>query len=653
MTVLMMPGVAATAQGQGENVQPPAHDHDPRDRFITNRDSRVQLPLTDEQDAFFFVVFGDRTGGPADGVQVLAQAVADTNLLKPDLVMTVGDMIQGYNNTAGWLAQMREYKGIMEELDCEWFPVAGNHDIYWRGPGKPEGEHEDNYEEHFGPLWYAFEHKDCWFVILHSDEGGADGRFEFGRPESQRMSEEQFGWLTQTLESAADAPHVFIFLHHPRWNGGGYGDDWQRVHALLAEAGNVSAVFAGHVHRMSHDGLRDGIEYVTLATTGGHQPGLVPGAGYLHHFDVVTVRGDDIGLAAIPVGGVMDVRAITQEVQRETVALSRSAPRFEAAPVVSSDGVESGEVAFVYSNPTSRPVDATVYLDTADSRWRIGPDHQHARIDAGGSHTFTFDTARIPAGLDAAYRGLEVVTQADYLGEGIRVPIPERRDSVPVRLRMPTMERPEHEQVLSLDGDDALLVPSASFDLPDGAMTVECWVKPTELGDRVGLVCKTESSEYGLMVEGGRLNFFLFLGSRYATASCRAELLGLDQWHHVAGVFDGEQMRLYLDGRQVGSQNASGARRTNALPLVIGGDVNNRGDAVSMFVGEIDAVRVSNTARYGGESFEPARRHDADEHTVLLQQMDGAFVGHYLDASASEAHATAVGDPELVGAAGE
>ena len=95
-----------------------------------------------------------------------------------------------------------------------WFPVAGNHDIYWRGENPPPGEHESNYEQHFGPLWYAFEHKQCWFIVLYSDEGNPQtGEKATGSPESQRMSQKQFEWLKETLTESSGARHVFVFLH--------------------------------------------------------------------------------------------------------------------------------------------------------------------------------------------------------------------------------------------------------------------------------------------------------------------------------------------------------------------------------------------------------------------------------------------------------
>src|SRR5262245_45196165 len=51
-------------------------------RIHTDRPTGAQLlKLPKEDDAFGFVVFGDRTGGPPEGMKILEQAVADTNLL--------------------------------------------------------------------------------------------------------------------------------------------------------------------------------------------------------------------------------------------------------------------------------------------------------------------------------------------------------------------------------------------------------------------------------------------------------------------------------------------------------------------------------------------------------------------------------------------
>ncbi|MGE4285087.1 MAG: metallophosphoesterase [Phycisphaerae bacterium] len=285
------------------------------ERFIkTDRSSNVKLTAPSDEESFSFAVFGDRTSGRDSGLPILERAVSEVNTISPDLVMTIGDLVQGYNSGEQWIAQMHDYKKVMSKLEMPWFPVAGNHDIYWRGEeGKrPEGENESKFEENFAPLWYAFEHKNCWFVALFSDEGDEEtGEKNFKKPECQQMSEEQMRFLEDILKRAKEAKHVFLFLHHPRWTEDNYGDDWQKVHKLLAQAGNVSACFAGHTHRMKFDGKKDGIEYYTLATTGANVPGdkLSRYDGVFHHFDLITVRGDDFHVAAIPVEEVIDPKA--------------------------------------------------------------------------------------------------------------------------------------------------------------------------------------------------------------------------------------------------------------------------------------------------------------------------------------------------------
>jgi RHS repeat-associated protein len=153
---------------------------------------------------------------------------------------------------------------------------------------------------------------------------------------------------------------------------------------------------------------------------------------------------------------------------------------------------------------------------------------------------------------------------------------------------------------LVFDGvDDSVAVPdSASLDLTTG-MTLSAWVKPDTISGRPqDLIFKERGSDgsYALGADGPggsqpRTGFSRVGGWQMATAPTP---LTAGQWAHVAGTWDGQSLKLYVDGTLVRTEARTGPIVTSGDPLRIGGTAvfgTNR-----FFDGTIDEVRVYNHA---------------------------------------------------------
>ena len=167
------------------------------------------------------------------------------------------------------------------------------------------------------------------------------------------------------------------------------------------------------------------------------------------------------------------------------------------------------------------------------------------------------------------------------------------------------------------------MIPSEAVGVPDGALTVETWMRAEDFGPRVGLATKTENSEFGLFVSAGQATFFVHLGGAYVEAKSQPGALHPGRWHHLAGVFDGAETRLYLDGKLQQAVPASGTRTRNEFPFIVGGDPNSRGEVGSFFHGSLDELRISRVARYSENAFVPQRRLDLDADCAVLLHFDG------------------------------
>jgi len=78
---------------------------------------------------FQFAIIGDRTGGSDPG-GIFNRAMDQLNLLQPEFVINVGDLVEGYTeDKAKAAAQWDEVEGIIKTLEMPFFYVAGNHDL--------------------------------------------------------------------------------------------------------------------------------------------------------------------------------------------------------------------------------------------------------------------------------------------------------------------------------------------------------------------------------------------------------------------------------------------------------------------------------------------------------------------------------------------
>jgi hypothetical protein len=95
--------------------------------------------------------------------------------------------------------------------------------------------------------------------------------------------------------------------------------------------------------------------------------------------------------------------------------------------------------------------------------------------------------------------------------------------------------------------------------------------------------------------------------------------ISLGQWHHAAYVYDGAEERLYLDGMLVKARSAWGLIGNNDFDgLFHIGAIFRDGALRTTFLGLLDTIRVSDVARYKGDSFSAPEGDLSPEPGTLL-----------------------------------
>ena len=176
---------------------------------------------------------------------------------------------------------------------------------------------------------------------------------------------------------------------------------------------------------------------------------------------------------------------------------------------------------------------------------------------------------------------------------------------------------------------DSLTVPDSSdFHVAGNDFTIEAYIRRTSQGNDEWFFVQSEgttsNTSIGLHIGSSSSGYANKPSLRYTVGGSGNELTGTtalaaNTWYHIAGVRNGNTLRIYVNGTQEASTSFSGTI-TDASTRVIIGAVNSAGAAG--LTGHMDQVRWSNSCRYpDGTSFTaPTAQFTADSNTKLLVQ---------------------------------
>lgn len=150
---------------------------------------------------------------------------------------------------------------------------------------------------------------------------------------------------------------------------------------------------------------------------------------------------------------------------------------------------------------------------------------------------------------------------------------------------------------LHFDGDAFVDVERSIF-LEPATVTVEAWVRGTGSDSSTYILAKGAddcvAASYALYTGASSgLCFYIFDGANYILSPDGGTAIWDGNWHHAAGSYDGQTVRLYVDGVEIQSGTPATLTIKYELPddtrLHIGA---YRGTCERMFTGDIGAVRV-------------------------------------------------------------
>ena len=262
----------------------------------------THLNFYNDPDNFQFAIVTDRNGG--NRPLIFEDAVSKINMLYPEFVLSVGDLINGYTlDTAQIRYEWDEVNQIIDELEMPFFYLPGNHDITNRVMAK-------EWEKRYGRRYYDFIYKNTLFIILDSNDD-----------DDYSLTREQTDFAIEAIGQHPDVRWTFVLMHHPIWNYDTNGR-FEEIEASLS--GQKYTVLAGHTHHYFHE-ERKHQNYYVLGTTGAGSNLRGNHFGEFDHITWVTMTDAGPSLANLRLDGILPHDIANAETQLLASAMADNA----------------------------------------------------------------------------------------------------------------------------------------------------------------------------------------------------------------------------------------------------------------------------------------------------------------------------------------
>lgn len=275
-------------------------------------------PTGKSDSSFNFAIISDLNGGERDGI--FEVAIEQINLLRPDFILSVGDLVDGESDDFTELK--RQYDSFDQratKAKAPIFHVGGNHDL-------TSSIMRNFWSDRYGRRYYHFIYQNVLFLILDSEDYDdafrqkihqarseaiaildGDHPEQYPTTEYYNMPERKTGkiengqnaYFEKVIEDHPKVRHTFVLMHKPVWQREGVGN-LSRIETALGN--RAFTVINGHFHSYSHT-MRKERDYIMLGTTGGSQDD--EDVNSFDHITLVAFDGDEPSIANLRMDGIL------------------------------------------------------------------------------------------------------------------------------------------------------------------------------------------------------------------------------------------------------------------------------------------------------------------------------------------------------------